>query len=181
MSREKDKSNSDKKAFLEAMKGVRPLSNSHKKRVVTKTNPKAIDKTARALQKAAENFQEKNSQDGFAHLEPIDANEILIYKSKHCPHQESERLERGHFTIQASLDLHKLRVLEAERALRRFITDCAKQKRKSLLIIHGKGSGRLKALTNQFLKGAPEVKAFCSAKNTDGGTGAVYVLISCLL
>jgi DNA-nicking Smr family endonuclease len=52
-----------------------------------------------------------------------------------------------------------------------------------LRIIHGKGYGSyqkqpvLKAKLNSWLRQHEHVQAFCSARASDGGTGAVYVLI----
>jgi DNA-nicking Smr family endonuclease len=50
-------------------------------------------------------------------------------------------------------------------------------------IIHGKGHGShqkrpvLKQYVNHWLRQRDEVLAFCSARQVDGGTGAVYVLL----
>jgi DNA-nicking Smr family endonuclease len=50
-------------------------------------------------------------------------------------------------------------------------------------IVHGKGYNSwqnqpvLKIQLNKWLRQCDEVLAFCSARQADGGTGAVYVLI----
>jgi len=50
-------------------------------------------------------------------------------------------------------------------------------------IIHGKGRGSgnrgpvLKSAVNRWLRRHGAVRAFCSARRNDGGTGALYVLI----
>jgi DNA-nicking Smr family endonuclease len=50
-------------------------------------------------------------------------------------------------------------------------------------IIHGKGKSSegklpvLKGKVNSWLRQRDEVIAFCSARPSDGGTGAVYVLL----
>ena len=50
-------------------------------------------------------------------------------------------------------------------------------------IVHGKGlhsvDGKavLKSAVNDWLRKIDDVLAFCSAKNSDGGVGALYVLL----
>ena len=50
-------------------------------------------------------------------------------------------------------------------------------------IIHGKGRGSgqrgpvLKSAVNRWLRRFDTVRAFCSARKMDGGTGALYVLL----
>jgi DNA-nicking Smr family endonuclease len=50
-------------------------------------------------------------------------------------------------------------------------------------IVHGKGRGSgqrgpvLKAGVNRWLQRTHAVRAFCSARRTDGGSGALYVLL----
>jgi DNA-nicking Smr family endonuclease len=51
-------------------------------------------------------------------------------------------------------------------------------------VIHGKGLGSghrgpvLKSAVNRWLRRHAAVAAFCSARRIDGGTGALYVLLS---
>jgi DNA-nicking Smr family endonuclease len=50
-------------------------------------------------------------------------------------------------------------------------------------VIHGKGRGSgqrgpvLKSAVNRWLRRHGNVRAFCSARRNDGGTGALYVLL----
>ncbi len=93
------------------------------------------------------------------------------------------RLERGQVPFQAELDLHGLVVADAARALARFIDECRDQGVRFARIVHGKGLGSpdalpvLKVQVDRWLKLRPEVLAFCSATPSDGGTGALYVLL----
>ena len=66
-----------------------------------------------------------------------------------------------------------------------FIEECHRLGVRSVLIIHGKGdSGQdpeqgsiLKGCVDCWLRELPVVQAFHSARQRDGGTGAVYVLL----
>lgn len=92
-------------------------------------------------------------------------------------------LSRGVIPVQASVDLHGMRVAEARSTLARFLQQSLAQRRHCVRIVHGKGFGSehqpvLKQNVNQWLRQRPEVLAFCSAPRWDGGTGATYVLLS---
>ena len=73
---------------------------------------------------------------------------------------------------------------EASQALDRFLVQSLTAGRRCVRIIHGKGRGSdgqqpvLKQKTNQWLRQRDEVLAFVTAPRWDGGTGAVYVLLS---
>lgn len=93
-------------------------------------------------------------------------------------------LRRGRLPPEGMLDLHGLRVVEARHALAGFLAEARRRRLRVLQIIHGKGAGSggrqpvLKQKINQWLRQREEVLAFCSAPRFDGGTGAVYVLLS---
>jgi len=92
-------------------------------------------------------------------------------------------LQRGQYTLQEEIDLHGCTRLEAESALRAFINDCVQHGLRCIRVIHGKGirSGSsgpvLKAAVNHWLRQWDMVLAFCPARPSDGGTGAIYVLL----
>ncbi len=90
------------------------------------------------------------------------------------------RLKQGKFPVRAELDLHGLFAQQAEREIRAFISEASARGLGCVRIIHGKGRdgpGILKQKTNSWLRQMNAVKAFCSCKPEDGGTGAVYVLL----
>ena len=93
------------------------------------------------------------------------------------------KLKKGAFTIQGEIDLHGMTVPEAKTNLRVFITDCLERGYTCVRIIHGKGIGSgkrgpiLKTKVNVWLRRWDQVLAFVSAKQVDGGTGALYVLL----
>ncbi len=93
------------------------------------------------------------------------------------------KLRRGHWTIQDELDLHGLRSDEARESLSAFIHEAQAAGRRCVRVIHGKGlssPGRepvLKHKTRAWLVQKNEVLAFCQAKPSDGGAGALVVLL----
>jgi DNA-nicking Smr family endonuclease len=94
------------------------------------------------------------------------------------------RLRRGHYRCEAEIDLHGLNVETARAELKAFLLEARQRRLRSLRIVHGKGlrSGHkgpvVKAMTVSLLRRFDAVTAFCSARHVDGGTGAVYVLLT---
>ena len=94
------------------------------------------------------------------------------------------RLRRGHYRVEMELDLHGLIVPEAKQALREFLSRAIARQCRCVRIIHGKGLGSgprgpvIKQAVNVILRRTEPVVAFCSARQVDGGTGAIYVLLS---
>ncbi|MDH3614630.1 MAG: Smr/MutS family protein [Gammaproteobacteria bacterium] len=93
------------------------------------------------------------------------------------------KLARGRFSVQAEIDLHGMTVAEAKPRLSDFIDHCAQQGLLCVRVVHGKGLGSghkgpvLKNSVNAWLRKWNTVLAFVSARQVDGGTGAVYVLL----
>lgn len=118
-----------------------------------------------------------------------DPNEPLIgdglwYAKPGVQDATLRKLRRGHYSVGAELDLHGLRAEAARLALAEFLQSAHNRRVRCVRIIHGKGyrSGPrgpvLKQKLNGWLRQRDDVIAFCSARPTDGGTGAVYVLLS---
>ena len=95
-----------------------------------------------------------------------------------------QRLRRGHYRVQAELDLHGLSEREAKEVLSAFLAEALQRNTRCVRIIHGKGlrSGPrgpvLKTMVMSLLRRSSHVLAFVSAPGIDGGTGAVYALLS---
>ena len=85
--------------------------------------------------------------------------------------------------MQRQLDLHGLRVDEAREALAHFVANAHRCGLRCLRVIHGKGLGSagkepvLKDKVPRWLVQRDEVLAFCQARPTDGGAGALIVLL----
>ena len=113
----------------------------------------------------------------------LETGEELLYCRSGLQHSVLKKLRRGHYAIEAELDLHGMRVEEARQALTAFLHHALAQRLKTVRIIHGKGHGSLhkqpvlKGKVNHWLRQRIEILAFCSARPVDGGTGAVYVLL----
>lgn len=94
------------------------------------------------------------------------------------------KLKRGQYSVGAEIDLHGTTVAVAKRVLDDFLADCHRHHLHCVRIIHGKGrrsSNRgpvLKGKVDHWLRRRADVLAFCSARPVDGGTGALYVLLS---
>lgn len=94
-----------------------------------------------------------------------------------------QKLARGRFTVQSEIDLHGLTVAEAKTALADFIEESIDSRYRCVRIVHGKGRGShkrgpiLKRKVDAWLRQWHSVLAFVSARQVDGGTGAVYVLL----
>lgn len=122
-----------------------------------------------------------------AECEPVGADvetgEELSYGRPGLRPGVLRRLRRGHFPLQAELDLHGLTTPEAHAALADFLRECAHGGARCVRVIHGKGLRSrhrgpvLKGKVNLWLRRRDDVLAFVSARPADGGTGAVYVLL----
>ena len=97
-----------------------------------------------------------------------------------------ELLEAGRFPVQDYLDLHGLGPDEALKQVEGFLQQSRSRGLRHVLIVHGKGKGSrggesvLKETLSRSLghkRFARWVLAFCSARQRDGGTGALYVLL----
>lgn len=93
------------------------------------------------------------------------------------------RLRRGHWAIQAELDLHGMRRDEAREALLGFVRGAARRGARCLRVVHGKGQRSpggqsvLKGKTQRWLAQCREVIAFAQASGPQGGAGALIVLL----
>lgn len=93
-------------------------------------------------------------------------------------------LRRGRWVSQEKLDLHGLNRDQARSAVVTFLSECRQYGYRCVRIVHGKGlssPGRepvLKKLVLGWLSQRQEVLAFCQARATEGGAGAVIVLLA---
>ena len=113
----------------------------------------------------------------------LDTDETLSFRRETVPPEVLAKLRRGHWVVQDQIDLHGLRVDEAREALVGFLVRALKREQRCLRIIHGKGLGSvgrepvLKGKVLKWLVQRDEVLAFCQAPPTDGGSGALIVLL----
>jgi DNA-nicking Smr family endonuclease len=97
--------------------------------------------------------------------------------------RELRKLRRGEHTVRDRLDLHGLTVAEAGRSVKRFIDNSRHARHRCVCIIHGKGLNSaggvslLRGPVRDILMRTASVLAFTPAPSSDGGTGAIYVLL----
>jgi len=93
------------------------------------------------------------------------------------------KLRRGHWVVQAELDLHRHTVEEARFALAEFLATGRRQGWRCVRVIHGKGLGspnrepRLRGKVRRWLQQRDEVLAYCEPRPSAGGAGAVLLLL----
>lgn len=80
--------------------------------------------------------------------------------------------------IEDVIDLHGLRAEVAEQALYKFINEMIRKHSKKALVIHGKGSGVLKEVTEDCLRQNGYVSRYYMASLEHGGSGATVVEFS---
>jgi DNA-nicking Smr family endonuclease len=113
----------------------------------------------------------------------METGDQLVYLRNGLSPQTLRKLRRGHWVIQAELDLHGHTTAEAREALIEFLSYCRKEGARCVRIIHGKGLRSknrepvLKTKVANWLIQRDEVLAFCQARQVDGGGGAVMVLL----
>ena len=111
------------------------------------------------------------------------SGENLSYRSSSVGRRSFRKLTRGGFSVQSQIDLHGLTAAEAKTALAEFIDESVNRGHLCVRIVHGKGLGSgergpvLKRKVDTWLRQWNAVLAFVSARQVDGGTGAVYVLL----
>lgn len=92
-------------------------------------------------------------------------------------------LRRGRWVVQDQIDLHGATRDLAHELLIGFLANAIKREFRCLRVIHGKGLGSpgrepvLKGLVKAWLAGRQEVLAYCQARGSDGGAGALMVLL----
>ena len=111
------------------------------------------------------------------------SGEELVFSREGVQKIVLRKLRRGEYRVQAEIDLHGLTVPEAKEALRMFLAHALERNIRCVRIVHGKGlrSGHrgpvLKSAVSSVLRRVGPVLAYVSARQVDGGTGALYVLL----
>ena len=114
----------------------------------------------------------------------LDTDDELSYRRSGIGTDVTQKLRKGHWSLQGQIDLHGLRSDEAREALGQFIRDAYKRGWRCVRVVHGKGLGSpgktpvLKSKVQRWLVQKNEVLAFVQAKGSEGGAGALVVLLS---
>ena len=168
----------DADLFRRAVSGTKPLR-AEERAPGPEKKPKPRARFAKADDKAVLTESLGDDIDDLNH----GSGEALRFKRSSVSRTTMRMLTRGSYAIQAEIDLHGMTVAEAKPRLASFIERCAKNNKLCVRIVHGRGLGSgdrgpvLKMSVNRWLRKWDSVLAFSSARQVDGGTGAVYVLL----
>jgi DNA-nicking Smr family endonuclease len=119
-------------------------------------------------------------------LDVIDSDEYIEGQAPGLDARILRRLRRGHYSVQAHLDLHGHTRDAAKKELGRFVEESHRRGYRLVLVVHGRGLHSkdqipvLKESLRVWLsvgRISRYVLAFTSAQRHDGGAGAVYVLL----
>jgi DNA-nicking Smr family endonuclease len=163
--------------FQRMMSGVRPLNQD-----VTSSLPNQATPSARLKKRDRRKILCENIEPDVEFMD-FESGDKLSFLRPAVSRHTFRKLARGNFSVQSEIDLHGLTTTEAKTKLANFICKSVARDQFCVRIIHGKGLGSgergpiLKNKVNIWLKRWDAVLAFVSARQVDGGTGAVYVLL----
>lgn len=105
------------------------------------------------------------------------------YAAPGVSRRELRKVKRGEYVVDGRLDLHGVTEAEARASVARFIENSRHRRHRCVCIMHGRGlhsEGNvpvLKGRVREWLRGQRAVLAYADAPRSDGGSGAVYVLL----
>lgn len=169
----------ERRLFREAVREVTPLEDDRRD---PRDDPR---RPPRAAQREADEaaVRETLAFGGDDEPDPDQAEE-LFHARPGIQRRVLRHLRRGHYTIEAELDLHGMTRAEARAALDAFLQASRGRGAGCVRIVHGKGRRSanegpvLKPAVAGWLRRRADVLAFCSARPVDGGSGALYVLLA---
>jgi len=166
--------------FTRAIGAVQPLA--HTPRVSLSGEP--AKPLALQQKRDDDNVLRESLSDDFDVSTLLDTDDELSYRRSGIGIDVTQKLRKGHWSLQGQIDLHGLRSDEAREALGQFIRDAHKRGWRCVRVVHGKGLGSpgktpvLKAKVQRWLVQKNEVLAFVQAKGSEGGAGALVVLLA---
>ena len=173
------RANAEKNLFVRAVGAVTTLD--HAPRV--SLSPEPAKPLAQQQRLDDVNVLRESLSDDFDVATLLDTDDELSYRSQGIGTDVTQKLRKGHWSLQGQIDLHGLRSDEAREALGQFIRDATKRGWRCVRVVHGKGLGSpgktpvLKAKVQRWLVQKTEVLAFVQAKGSEGGAGALVVLL----
>ncbi|MDN3545449.1 MAG: Smr/MutS family protein [Roseateles asaccharophilus] len=171
----------EQRAFELAVGAVTALKPQHRERVEHQRPLPAPEPLQREADERAALLQALS--DDFDVDSLLETDETLSFRRPEIGPDTVRKLRRGHWALQAQIDLHGLRRDQAREALGGFIADSAKRGLRCVRVVHGKGNGSpgrepvLKSRVRRWLVQKAEVLAFVQARASDGGSGALMVLL----
>lgn len=79
--------------------------------------------------------------------------------------------------ITGELDLHTFRPADLGELIPAYLDECSARGMSEVRIIHGKGTGTLRASVHSILRTSPQVKSFRSGDELSGSWGATWVVL----
>ena len=165
--------------FRDAVADVAPLKRQHRHALKGPPPPPRAMQRARDERAALyESLHAPLSID-----DALESGEELSYLRDGLSREVLRRLRRGHWVVQANLDLHGMNRVAAADAVAAFLRASRARGARCVRIVHGKGLGSrnrepvLKAKLRKWLPQRDEVLAFCQAPAAHGGSGALLVLL----
>jgi DNA-nicking Smr family endonuclease len=170
----------ERNLFVHTVGAVQPL----------KAQRRALIEHERALPLARQREKDEKAvmheaiSDDFDVESLLDTDESLSFRRPGIGQDVVRKLRRGQWSLQGQIDLHGLRSDEARTALAQFVREAHKVGWRCVRVVHGKGLGSpgkvpvLKGKVQRWLVQKNEVLAFVQAKPSDGGAGALVVLLT---
>jgi len=121
--------------------------------------------------------------DGFDVDGLLDEDPSLSWSAPGVGPDVVKRLRKRYWPVDDELDLHGLTRDDARRQVDAWLRRANKRGQRCVRIIHGVGYGStggepvLRGMVHSWLVQTAEVIAFCAANRTDGGSGALIVLL----
>ncbi len=172
----------DIQLFRDAVKDVTPLATRDEKVRLDLQRPKPRPVPKRLRRDDQQVLADKLS-DHFIPAYELEFGAPVSYLSAGHSPEILVKLRRGHWPVQAAIDLHGMISDDARLYISSFIGDCKSRGVRCVRIVHGKGlSSRnqepvLKNKLRGWLMQKDEIIAYVEAGRQDGGSGAVIVLI----
>ena len=173
------RAHAEKNLFIRAVGEVTTLSHSPR----VSLSPEPAKPLAQHQRLDDVNVLRESLSDDFDVSTLLDTDDELSYRSQGIGTDVTQKLRKGHWSLQGQIDLHGLRSDEARDALGQFIRDATKRGWRCVRVVHGKGLGSpgktpvLKSKVQRWLVQKTEVLAFVQAKASEGGAGALVVLL----
>lgn len=178
----------DELSFHRMMSGVVPLDPNKKARVPVTATSQPVrarvspsDLRAKAEAEAAEVLDHLHRLvDDVARFEVTDDGKRVEGRRVDVPPSVLRSVRHGALPIDARLDLHGLRPDDAREQVLTFLKEKRARGERCVLVIHGKGEGVLRGEIAAWLsqgRAREHVAAFATAREEDGGEGAVYVAL----
>jgi DNA-nicking Smr family endonuclease len=146
--------------------------------------PQPAPPEPRQRQRDEQNVLRESISDEFDASTLLHVDEHLSFRRPGIGPDVTAKLRRGHWAVQAQVDLHGLRTDEAREALGSFLREAQRAGLRCVRVVHGKGLGSpgkapvLKSKVHGWLVQKKEVLAFVQARPLEGGAGALLVLLA---